>query len=224
MPRLTRTILTSASALTLALVAAACGTAHVGPPKTDPNYTADSQAAALFHQRCGGCHTLAAAGTMGSGQNPRTFLDISGPNFNQRCERPAYRVLYAIENGGMSGTYMPQNIVTGKQAVEVANFVARFAGSQAPIEPGQQRCTQKPFGKVTSIPTPAESARLEKEYSSQTGSSSATTSTTTSSTTASSTTPSTTTASTTTATSTTKVSKKAGHKSAGSKKSSSPKK
>ena len=90
-----------------------------------PNYSADTAAAQLFNQRCGGCHTLSYAGTHGSGQNPRTYEAINGPNFNVRCERPAIRVLYAIENGGFSGAYMPQNIVVGKQAQEVAKFVAQ---------------------------------------------------------------------------------------------------
>ncbi len=35
-------------------------------------------------------------------------------------------MLYAIENGGFSGAYMPQNVVVGKQAQEVAAFVARY--------------------------------------------------------------------------------------------------
>ena len=45
-----------------------------------------------------------------------------------RCERPIDRVLYAIENGGFSGAYMPQNIVVGQDAIEVAKFVATYAG------------------------------------------------------------------------------------------------
>ena len=111
--------------------------------RTSANYTADTAAAQLFNQRCGGCHTLSYAGTHGSGQNPRTYESINGPNFNVRCERPAIRVLYAIVNGGFSGAYMPQNIVVGKQAREVANFVARYAGRQAPIQPGSTPCTSK---------------------------------------------------------------------------------
>jgi mono/diheme cytochrome c family protein len=165
MTRLTRTIVIAVAAISVALLAAACGTQHIGPPKDSPNFVTDQAAAQLFNQRCGGCHTLAEAGTQGSGADPRTYLDISGPNFNVRCERPAIRVLYAIENGGFSGVYMPQNVVTGKQAVEVANFVAQWAGRQAPVEPNQQQCTQKAIDPITSIPTPAESAQLFAKYS-----------------------------------------------------------
>jgi hypothetical protein len=165
MTRLTRTIVIAVAAISVALLAAACGTQHIGPPKDSPNFVQDQAAATLFNQRCGGCHTLSVAGTQGSGVNPRTYLNISGPNFNVRCERPADRVLYAIENGGFSGVYMPQNVVTGKQAVEVANFVAQYAGSQAPVEPNQEVCKDKAINPITAIPTPAESAKLFAKYS-----------------------------------------------------------
>jgi mono/diheme cytochrome c family protein len=143
MGRSVRYAATLVAAIAAAFVVSACGTQHVGVPKSDPSYAADSSAAQLFNQRCGGCHTLSYAGTHGSGQNPRTYEAINGPNFNVRCERPAIRVLYAIENGGFSGAYMPQNIVVGKQAREIADFVARYAGRQAPLEPNVERCTQK---------------------------------------------------------------------------------
>ncbi len=133
------------AAAVVAFVVAACGTQHVGVPKDSANYTADTAAAQLFNQRCGGCHTLSYAGTHGSGQNPRTYEAINGPNFNVRCERPAIRVLYAIENGGFSGAYMPQNIVVGEQAREIANFVAQYSGRQAPVQPGVTPCEDKPL-------------------------------------------------------------------------------
>ncbi|MDE3133777.1 MAG: hypothetical protein KGL15_06905 [Acidobacteriota bacterium] len=136
---------TLVAAIAIAFVVAACGTNHVGVPKADPTYASDTSAAQLFNQRCGGCHTLSYAGTHGSGQNPRTYESINGPNFDVRCERPPIRVLYAIENGGFSGAYMPQNIVVGKQAREIANFVARYAGLQAPLQPNVQPCSKKPF-------------------------------------------------------------------------------
>ena len=90
----------------------------------------------LFNQRCGGCHTLSYAGTHGSAQNVRTAQFNNGPNFDIRCERPVARVLYAIQNGGFSGVVMPQNIVVGQQAIDVAQFVAKYAGHKAPKIPG----------------------------------------------------------------------------------------
>ena len=143
MNRVSRLIVISLAALAVAAGIGACGTNHISIPKSDPTYSADLAAAQLFNQRCGGCHTLSYAGTHGSAANPRTAEAINGPNFNVRCERPAIRVLYAIENGGFSGAYMPQNIVVGKQAREIADFVARYAGRQAPLEPNVERCTQK---------------------------------------------------------------------------------
>jgi len=153
MVRLSRLITISLAVVGVALVVGACGTEHISVPKTDPTYSTDLAAAKLFNQRCGGCHTLSYAGTHGSGQNPRTYEDINGPNFNVRCERPVSRVLYAIENGGFSGAYMPQNVVVGKQAREVAMFVAKFAGRQAPTQPGVTPCTDEPIGTLPALPT-----------------------------------------------------------------------
>jgi mono/diheme cytochrome c family protein len=50
-----------------------------------------------------------------------------GPNFNVRKET-SDSVLYAIRNGGFSGAIMPENIVVGKQANDVAAFVSKYAG------------------------------------------------------------------------------------------------
>ena len=102
----------------------------------------------LFNQRCGGCHTLAAAATHGSGVNVRTNQINTGPNFDIRCERPVARVLYAIENGGFSGVIMPQNVVVGQQARDVAEFVATYSGRKAPKIPGVTPCEQVPIGTI----------------------------------------------------------------------------
>ena len=105
----------------LAVVAAGCGNGR----------EVDSRGAELFAERCGGCHTLAAAGTEGS--NPE--LRVAGPNLNARRET-SDQVLYAIRNGGFSGAIMPQNIVVGEDAEAVAEFVAKYAGSDATEPPG----------------------------------------------------------------------------------------
>ena len=102
-----------------AIVAAGCGSQE-----------ADSEPGAqLFAARCGGCHTLEAAGTEGStGKRP------AGPNLDQRAETRD-QVLYAIRNGGFSGAIMPQNIVVGADAEAVAAFVAKNAGAKAESPP-----------------------------------------------------------------------------------------
>jgi mono/diheme cytochrome c family protein len=91
---------------------------------------ANNEGAQLFRERCSGCHTLSAAGAVGSAAKER----ISGPNLDQRHETKD-QVLFAIRNGGFSGAIMPQNIVVGKDAETVAEFVARYAGTKAKAPP-----------------------------------------------------------------------------------------
>ncbi|MHB8693007.1 MAG: c-type cytochrome [Solirubrobacteraceae bacterium] len=129
----------------VAVVTAACGTQKISVPTSN---TAAHAGAVLFSQRCAGCHTFSYAATHGSAANIRDRQPINGPNFNVRCERPIARVLYAIENGGFSGAYMPQNIVVGEQAREVATFVSEYAGRQAPPQPLQKPCSQQAIGSL----------------------------------------------------------------------------
>jgi mono/diheme cytochrome c family protein len=96
----------------------------------------DTRGAQLFADRCAGCHTLEAAGTEGS-----TGERIAGPNLDFRKETKE-TVLYAIRNGGFSGAIMPQNIVVGKDAEEVAEFVAKYAGTEAKGPPAPTAPTQ----------------------------------------------------------------------------------
>jgi mono/diheme cytochrome c family protein len=134
----------------VALCVSACGTQRIDVPK-QANAPAQGDlyhGAVLFSERCAGCHTLSYAGTHGSAANIRTAMGNSGPNFDQRCERPIDRVLYAIENGGFSGQYMPQNIVVGHDAVDVAEFVSKYAGHQATTSPGVKSCQQEPIGSL----------------------------------------------------------------------------
>jgi cytochrome c551 len=116
-------------ALLAAFGLAACGFGEEGVSvsQDDPNH----EGAVLFATHCSGCHTLSAAGTQGSGnRGERT----QGPNLNQRTE--SYDdALFAIQNGGFSGAIMPQNIVVGKEAEEVARFVAEYAGGEAEESP-----------------------------------------------------------------------------------------
>jgi mono/diheme cytochrome c family protein len=85
----------------------------------------DEDAKLLFQQNCGACHTLARAGTDG----------IVGPNLDEQLgeaetpeavESATERVSTAIEDG-VQGR-MPAGILQGRDAKEVASFVARLAG------------------------------------------------------------------------------------------------
>jgi mono/diheme cytochrome c family protein len=104
----------------------ACGSEEVDVAKDSANYNG----AEIFHQRCAGCHSLNVAGAQGSAvkANKREYKD--GPNFDQRKE-DVNSVLYAIRNGGFSSGPMPQNIVVGKEAEEVARFIAENSGKDA---------------------------------------------------------------------------------------------
>jgi mono/diheme cytochrome c family protein len=128
MVRPKKSILLPLLALALTLPLAACGEQSIEVPATSPQHAG----AELFQQRCAGCHTLAAAATQGSAANVRTRERTDGPNFNSRREC-VERVLYAIENGGFSGAIMPQNIVVGEQARQVADFVAHYAGAASAV-------------------------------------------------------------------------------------------
>ena len=116
------------------LALGACGSEDISLAKSDPNY----RGAEIFQLRCSGCHTLSVAGTQGSATNVRTRENKDGPNFNQRKE-DVNDVLYAIRNGGFSSGPMPQNIVVGKEAEEVAKFVAANSGKGAAEATGGQQ-------------------------------------------------------------------------------------
>jgi mono/diheme cytochrome c family protein len=93
--------------------------------------TAEKQGRILFGQNCAVCHTLAAANANGK----------VGPNLDQLMP-PESLVLRTIANGCLQnaggnnsesclgyGT-MPSQILEGKQAQDVAAFVARVAGRE----------------------------------------------------------------------------------------------
>ena len=102
--------------------------------KSNPAFSSEvpriRRGARLFVQRCSGCHTIESAGTHGSATSIKYRVRTNGPNFDVRKE--GYdQVLYAIRNGGFSGARMPQNIVVGRDAEDVATFLSRFAGTKA---------------------------------------------------------------------------------------------
>jgi hypothetical protein len=79
---------------------------------------ADKQGRILFGQHCALCHTLAAANAVGK----------VGPNLDVLQPQQSL-VLTTIKNGLSVGDgTMPQGIVVGKQAIDVADFVSKVAG------------------------------------------------------------------------------------------------
>jgi mono/diheme cytochrome c family protein len=130
--RMTRRPLTALAALSIA----AAGVIGCGQEKGDvkqPNakissVTPQYQAGAkLFVERCSGCHSMGIVGAEGGALKVKDRERVDGPNFNVRKE-DRDSVLYAIRNGGFSGAIMPQDIVVGKEAEQVADFLAKYAG------------------------------------------------------------------------------------------------
>jgi mono/diheme cytochrome c family protein len=115
----------------LALAAAgflgACG----GEVKVPREQREEHRGAVLFNERCSGCHSLDVANAYGS--KPPGELSAgertNGPNFNVREIRRG-DALFAIRNGGFSGAIMPANIVVGRDAEAVADFLAKYSGTK----------------------------------------------------------------------------------------------
>ena len=120
------------AALTLlAASLSACGSESIDIDSGDQANARVEKGAQLFSDRCSGCHTLSEAGAQGSAVKVNDRERVDGPNFNVRpVDRDS--VLYAIRNGGFSGAIMPENIVTGQDAQDVADFLAKYAGRNAP--------------------------------------------------------------------------------------------
>jgi mono/diheme cytochrome c family protein len=105
---------------------AACGSQGISVSKSSPYY----RGAVLFRDHCSGCHTLSAVGAEGSATSIKDRVKTNGPNFNIRKENME-QVLYAIRNGGFSGAIMPENLVVGDDAKDIAAFLAAYSGKQA---------------------------------------------------------------------------------------------
>ena len=112
--------------LACAVILSACGSQEISVPKTSPYY----RGAVIFRDHCSGCHTLATVGAEGSATSIKNRVKTNGPNFNFRKEEYE-QVMYAIHNGGFSGAIMPENVVLGAEAREVARFLAKYSGLQA---------------------------------------------------------------------------------------------
>lgn len=93
---------------------------------------ANREGAILFNERCSGCHTFTRANSYGS--KPMGQLEggerTNGPNFNDRHVSKD-DALYAIRNGGFSGSIMPANIVMGEDAEKVAEFLDKYSGEDS---------------------------------------------------------------------------------------------
>ena len=107
-------------ALATALLAAGCGAGGISKSgDTDKGKT-------LFLAKCGGCHTLAAAGSHGT-QGPNlddAFAYDRRQGFKQVTIEQVVR-----DQIELAIPPMPQNLVTGSDADAVAAYVAQVAGT-----------------------------------------------------------------------------------------------
>jgi len=147
-----RRVLAAASILAIGAGVTACGSEDISPTvkKDDP---AIARGADLFAERCAGCHTLDVVGAQGGATEIKDRERVDGPNFNVRRETPQ-SVLYAIRNGGFSGAIMPENIVVGREADDVAAFLSKYAGRErkAEITPQQPAGGGNANGGSTTTP------------------------------------------------------------------------
>jgi mono/diheme cytochrome c family protein len=119
---------TAAALSVVAVGAGACGSQGISPEIASQPQNV-RHGALLFSERCSGCHTLDVVGAEGTTLNVRQRERVDGPNFNVRQEKPD-NVLFALRNGGYSGAIMPENIVVGRDANDVAAFLAKYSGRQ----------------------------------------------------------------------------------------------
>jgi mono/diheme cytochrome c family protein len=91
------------------------------PTEEQPLSAAEEHGREVFVESCGSCHTLDAAGTTGQ----------IGPDLGDipLDEADARR---AIEIGGTGSGTMPRNLVSGKDAADVAAFVAASGPGPSP--------------------------------------------------------------------------------------------
>ncbi len=149
MPSRLRWTLAAACTVTAALGVAACGS----QPSTVKDQSADVEnGARLFVERCSGCHTFSEVGAEGGATKVHDRERVDGPNFDVRKEDRA-SVLYAIRNGGFSGAIMPENIVVGQEAEDVAAFVAKYAGRKSETSPSP---TPPPAASTNEAEAPAQ--------------------------------------------------------------------
>jgi cbb3-type cytochrome c oxidase subunit III len=107
--------------VTAALLAAGCGTGGKAVAHAD---TQNGQK--LFTTSCGGCHTLAAAGTSGTiGPN---LDDAFGPSRAQGFKQSTIQNVVLLQIREASKP-MPDNLVKGQNAEDVAAYVATVAGT-----------------------------------------------------------------------------------------------
>jgi mono/diheme cytochrome c family protein len=116
-------------------LAASCG----GSSGVAPAGSADlANGQKLFQSSCGGCHTLAAAGTKGTiGPNlDAAYAQPAAEGWDRTSFEAMVREQISLGAPYAKPTPMPANLVTGKNAEDVAAFVAAAAANPKAAPPG----------------------------------------------------------------------------------------
>jgi cbb3-type cytochrome c oxidase subunit III len=130
----------------VALLASGCGYGPVASAADHPD--PDNNGKTLFASTCGGCHALQAAGTTGNPAIPAPNLDnaFAGSRKEGYSDDAIENVVldqirlgsgpiatYTNAEHGVEGltpqTPMPANLLTGQNAIDVAAYVAKYAGT-----------------------------------------------------------------------------------------------
>jgi cytochrome c oxidase subunit 2 len=118
--------LAALAALLIAAATAGCGTG--GPAESSGNASRGKDLFTGSEARCGGCHTLADAGTTATiGPSlDDAFARSRAEDFKESTIRNMVldQIRYPTHGSGM-----PANLVHGQDAVDVASYVAKCAGS-----------------------------------------------------------------------------------------------
>ena len=136
MAAFSRGLTLTATLAAAALLAAGCGTGGIASTNGDKAHGKE-----LFTQKCGSCHTLADAGTQGK-IGPNLDDAFSGPRaqgFKESTIRNIVhgQILFAtteptgvvkVNGQEQRAPGMPQKLVTGSDAQDVAAYVASVAG------------------------------------------------------------------------------------------------
>ena len=123
---------------TIAAVAAALLGAGCGSAAATQESGSASSGKQLFVERCGSCHVLADAGTQGAiGPDlDQAFAAAREHGFEESTIRDVVRgqIAYPTAEPVTGEPGMPANLVTGKDAADVAAYVAAVAAK--PVEDG----------------------------------------------------------------------------------------
>jgi mono/diheme cytochrome c family protein len=132
-----RPIANFAAVALVALAGAGCGSESATSPVAKPGEANLSNGQKLFTTTCGGCHTLAAAGTKGT-IGPNLDDAYAGPA-SQDWDRSSFEAIVReqIEMGSPDAAVpMPAGLLDGQDAVDVAAYVAAVAANPKAVAGG----------------------------------------------------------------------------------------